>query len=183
MKFTSTDIPGLLVIQAEPFSDQRGQFFRTFAREEFLAHGLDLNFIQHNQATNTKRGTWRGLHFQNPPYTETKLIRCIRGKIWDVVLDLRSGSGTFLKWISFELSAEKKNMLLVPAGLAHGYITLEDNSELIYLHTSSYQPNSEGGIRYDDPRIGLDLPVPVEVISDRDRSYPFLTTNFTGLEL
>ncbi|HNP49498.1 MAG TPA: dTDP-4-dehydrorhamnose 3,5-epimerase [Bacteroidia bacterium] len=183
MKFTTTEIAGLVCIEPEPYSDQRGQFYRTFEREEFLMHGFELNFIQHNHASNYSKGTWRGLHFQYPPYAEIKLIRCIRGSIWDVVVDLRKDSSTFLKWKSFELSAENKVMLLVPSGMAHGYITLENQSELIYLHTSTYQPNSEGGIRYDDPLLKLQLPIPIEVVSDRDRSYSFLETDYKGLEL
>jgi dTDP-4-dehydrorhamnose 3,5-epimerase len=183
MKFIQTGIEGAYLIEPEIARDDRGAFFRTFDENQFADVGVKKKFVQHNHSINFKKGTWRGFHFQLPPAAETKLVRCVHGKIFDIVLDLRKGSQTFLQWKGFELSRENKMQLLIPEGCAHGFITLEDQSELTYHHTAFYDPHAEAGIRNDDPRIMLKLPVAIENISERDRSFAFLGDEFKGLEL
>lgn len=183
MKINPTDMKGVYLIDTDVFRDERGEFFRTYSREAINAIQPGLDFIQHNHALNFRKGTWRGLHFQYPPFAETKLIRCLRGKVCDVVVDLRSKSPTFLEVRYFDLSAENKKMLLLPAGFAHGYITLEEQTELLYLHTSTYEPTAEGGLRFDDPALKIQLPIQVTLLSERDRSYPFITSDFKGIDL
>lgn len=183
MKFIQTGIGGAWLIEPEVTGDDRGAFFRTFDEKLFAEAGMNKKFVQHNHSINYKKSTWRGFHYQLPPAAEFKLVRCVRGRIFDIVLDLRSGSETFLQWKGFDLSRENKKQLLIPEGCAHGFVTLEDQSELTYHHTMSYQPQSEAGIRHDDPRIRLKLPVPIETISDRDKSFGFLAADFNGIEL
>ena len=183
MRFIETEIEGLFLIKPEVLEDNRGQFFRVYDKKDFAAIELKREFVQWNHSINSNKGTWRGLHFQFPPFTETKLIRCIRGKIYDVILDIRRNSKTFLKWKSYELSAANKEMIVVPDGCAHGFQTLEDNSEILYHHTAFYEPSAESGIRFDDSVINLTTPLPVSVISERDQTYKFLTDDFKGIEL
>jgi dTDP-4-dehydrorhamnose 3,5-epimerase len=183
MKFIQTGIEGAYLVEPVVIADDRGEFFRTFDEKLFAVTGLMKKFVQHNHSINYKKGTWRGFHYQLPPTAETKLVRCVRGRIFDIVLDLRRGSGTFMHWKGFELSAENKNQLLIPEGCAHGFITLEDQSELTYHHTMFYTPGSEGGIRHDDPRIKLKLPAAIENISERDQSFHFITDDFKGIAL
>ena len=181
MNFTQTEIKGAYLIEPEIFRDDRGEFFRTYDELLFEQTGLKKKFIQFNHSLNYKAGTWRGFHFQLPPKTETKLIRCVAGKIFDVVLDLRKGSPTFLQWKGFELSAENRKQLLIPDGCAHGFVTLEDFSAIIYHHTELYDSAVEAGVRYDDPKINLSLPVAVTVVSERDRSFPYLLSDYKGI--
>ena len=183
MKFIQTGIEGAYIVEPEVISDDRGAFFRTFDEKLFAGAGLNRKFVQHNHSINYKKGTWRGFHYQLPPAAETKLVRCVQGSIFDLVLDLRKGSKTFLQWKGFELSRQNKKQLLIPEGCAHGFITLEDLSELTYHHTAYYDVRAEAGIRHDDPRIKLKLPLEIENISDRDRSFAFLRNEFNGLEL
>ncbi|MBK5284696.1 MAG: dTDP-4-dehydrorhamnose 3,5-epimerase [Bacteroidia bacterium] len=182
MNFTRIEIEGVYLVEPNVIVDKRGEFFRTFDEELFSGTGLKKNFVQFNHSVNFLKGTWRGFHYQLPPKTETKLIQCVNGKILDIVLDLRKNSKTFLQWRGFELSAKNKIQVLIPDGCAHGFITLEDNSELIYHHTQFYDAKSESGIRYDDARLNLILPIQITLISDRDKSYPFLTDDFKGIE-
>lgn len=182
MKFSETKIKECYVIGCEPMEDERGIFFRTFDRNEFRATGLKKDFVQHNVSINAKKGTVRGMHFQFPPYSELKLIHCITGKIFDVVIDLRKSSTTFLQWICVELSPSAFNLLLIPEGCAHGFQTLEDHSTLLYYHTSAYRKESEGGIRYDDPLFKITWPLPVSMISERDQNHPLLAPTFKGLD-
>ncbi|MGT2489673.1 dTDP-4-dehydrorhamnose 3,5-epimerase family protein [Cupriavidus basilensis] len=137
--------------------------------------------VQANHSRTCKVGALRGLHFQSPPHAEMKLVRCIRGRVWDVVLDLRAGSPTFLQWHGEELSAANARMLVIPEGCAHGFQVLEPESELLYLHTASYAPEAEGGVRYDDPAFGIRWPSPVAEVSARDVSHPILSTGFSGI--
>jgi len=183
MKFIQTGIEGAWIIEPELIGDDRGAFFRTFDENLFTTAGLKKKFVQHNHSINYKKGTWRGFHFQRPPASESKLIRCVHGRIFDIVLDIRRGSKTFLQWKGFELSGENKNQFLIPEGCAHGFITLEDQSELTYHHTAFYDPGTEAGIRHDEPLIRLKLPATIENISERDRSFAFLGNEFNGLEL
>ncbi len=163
------------------FKDERGWFARTFCKEEFKQQGLGVEWVQINHSFTEKRGTLRGMHFQNPPYSEIKLVRCISGALYDVAIDLRKDSPTFLEWFGVELSAENKKMLYIPDGFAHGFLTLTDNCEIMYHHSAYYTPDAEGGIEFDDPIVNINWPVTVSEISERDKNHPYLTENFKGL--
>lgn len=175
MKFIETPLNGAYVIELEPFSDERGLFARTFCKRDFEKIGFDKEFVQFNFSLTLMKGTIRGLHYQLPPFSETKLIRCVRGKVYDVLVDLRENSSTYLKWFAVELSEENMKMALIPEGFAHGFQTLEDNSQLIYHHTAFYTPGYESGLRYNDPQIGIKWPLDVSVISEKDLNNPLLT--------
>jgi dTDP-4-dehydrorhamnose 3,5-epimerase len=173
MRLKETEIPGAYVLELAPIGDERGFFARAWARAELEAHGLDARVEQCNIAYNERRGTLRGLHFQHPPHAEVKLVRCTRGAIWDVVVDLRPGSPAHLRWTAVELTAENRLALYVPEGLAHGYQTLEDGSEVHYQHSVAYAPEAADGVRWDDPAFGIHWPRADErVISARDRAWP-----------
>jgi dTDP-4-dehydrorhamnose 3,5-epimerase len=181
MKFNESPITGVFVVTAQPHLDDRGWFARMFCKNEFREIGIDAEFVQLNQSFNHVTGTFRGMHYQAPPYAEKKLIRCVAGAILDFVIDLRKGSPTFLNSYAIELSAENKTMLLIPEGIAHGFITLEDKTSLLYHHTAVHHPASERGLRFNDPRVKLELPRPITVISDRDKGYPLLENDFVGI--
>jgi dTDP-4-dehydrorhamnose 3,5-epimerase len=183
MKFTETPLRGSFVVDPQPFSDDRGWFARTFCKKEFEQVGHHKEWVQFNHSLTYKKGSIRGMHFQYPPHSEIKMIRCIAGSIFDVIIDLRQGSPTFLQWFGVELSAGNKKILYIPEGFAHGFQTLTDNCELIYHHTSIYTPGAEGGIRFDDKRIGIEWKLPVTDISDRDKNHSFLNESFTGIKL
>lgn len=174
MKFHQTELAGAYVIEIEPRADERGFFARTWCQQELQQHGLNTNVVQANMSYNTAKGTLRGMHYQVAPYAETKLVRCTRGAIYDVIVDLRPDSPTFARWIGVELTADNRRALYVPEGFAHGFITLEDNTDVMYQVTAFYTPGAEGGLRYDDPAFGITWPRPVTVISDKDQSWaPF----------
>jgi dTDP-4-dehydrorhamnose 3,5-epimerase len=181
MRFTPTPLSGSFVIDLQPFEDERGWFARFYCKDEFAQIGHTREWVQMNHSFTREKGAVRGMHFQLPPFRETKMVRCISGCVYDVIVDLRSGSPGFLKVFGAELSAGNKKMLYIPEGFAHGFQVLEENSELIYLHTETYQPGSEGGIRYDDPMLGIIWPQAVTTVSERDRSHPLLTENFKGI--
>ena len=183
MKFTETPLKGSFIVGLEPFSDERGWFARTFCKNEFQQIGHDKEWVQLNHSVTYKKASIRGMHFQYPPHSEIKMVRCISGAIYDVIIDLRNGSPSFLRWFGAELSAANKKMLYIPEGFAHGFQTLEENCELIYHHTSFYTPGAEGGIRYDDPQVGIDWKLPVTDISERDKNHPALNGTFTGIKL
>lgn len=183
MKFIKTPIDGVFVIKPHLFSDDRGWFGRTFCKNEFLDNGMDINFVQLNQSFNRRKGTFRGMHYQVPPFTEKKLIRCVTGSIIDYVVDIREGSPTFLKHFEVCLSADNMDMILVPEGVAHGFYTLEDRTTLIYHHTEFHNAPSERGIRFNDPIINIKLPGPISIISDRDQGYPLLSDQFAGVSI
>ena len=183
MKFRRTELDGVFLIDIEPQTDDRGWFARTFCKKEFAEAGCPAEFVQINQSFNKTAHTFRGFHFQLPPMQETKLIRCVSGSLRDFVIDLRKGSKTFLRNIEVNLSAENQKSILIPGGFAHGFLTLEDNTSLIYHHTQYYSPSSERGLRFDDPAIGLHLEKLIKVVSDRDRSYPILEQTFLGIEI
>ncbi len=172
MKFVETLLPGVYVIYPEFHSDERGLFVRTFCREEFVLRGLNPSVVQCSTSWNRVRGTVRGMHYQVPPHSEYKLVRCTRGRLYDVVLDLRSSSPTYGEWIGYELDPESRAAVYVPPGCAHGYQTLEDGTEVFYQMSEAYCPSHATGVRWDDPAFGITWPLPVSVISERDRLWP-----------
>ena len=175
MKFTPTKIPGAYLIEIEPHTDERGFFARSFCADEFQQHGLNTNFVQCNISFTSKRGTIRGMHYQIAPDTETKLVRCTRGAIYDVILDLRPQSPTFRQWVSAELTAANHRMFYIPSGCAHGLQTLVDDTEVFYQMAGLYNAASARGVRWNDLAFRIEIPLAVSVINDRDREYP----NFT----
>ena len=183
MEFLPTPIHGAFEIKLTPFSDERGVFSRVFCQDELTKIGHSQAIVQINQSQNRAKATIRGMHFQYPPHAEIKIIRCLNGKVFDVMVDLRKGSPSFLKWHAIELSPEAFNMVYIPAGCAHGFQALEDHSELLYLHTEFYNRASEGAIRFDDPLIGIRWPLPPAHISEKDKSYPLLDQSFLGISL
>lgn len=171
MKFTETKLKGAYIINIEPRTDTRGFFARAFCQKEFAAHGLKSDIAQANVAFNIKRGTLRGMHFQYPPAAETKLVRATRGAILDIIVDLRPESPTYLEHIAVELSEDTGRALYVPERFAHGYQVLRDKTETSYQVGEFYTPGVEGGLLYNDPRLGLSWPLPVSVISDKDAAW------------
>jgi dTDP-4-dehydrorhamnose 3,5-epimerase len=172
MRFVPTTLQGVFAIELERLEDQRGFFARAWCQHEFKEHGLNPHVVQCNLSFNRKQGTVRGMHYQVEPYQETKLVRCARGAIFDVVIDLRRHSPTFMRWFGIELSADNRKMLYVPEGFAHGYQTLQDDSEVFYQVSEFYQPGSEAGIRWDDPAFGIEWPLEGTMISEKDRAHP-----------
>ncbi|HEX4074015.1 MAG TPA: dTDP-4-dehydrorhamnose 3,5-epimerase [Candidatus Acidoferrales bacterium] len=172
MKFQETKLPGVFELHIEPKADERGFFARSWCRNEFEAHGLDPRLVQCNISFNKRKGTLRGVHYQLAPNAETKLVRCTQGAIYDVIVDLRPGSPTFKQWAAIVLSAEKRNMAYVPENCAHGFLTLDDETEVSYQMSQFYDAGSARGVRWDDPAFGISWPAAVEVISERDRTYP-----------
>ena len=183
MQFIETPLKGLYLIQLKILKDDRGFFARTFCKEQFSTIGFDKEFVQFNHSFNTLKGTIRGMHYQKPPFAETKLIRCTQGSVYDVAVDLRKGSPTYLQSFGVELSAENMICILIPEGFAHGFQTLEDNTSLIYHHTSYYTPNTEGGVRYDDTALNIPWPLPPINISLKDLSYLLIDQNFKAINL
>jgi dTDP-4-dehydrorhamnose 3,5-epimerase len=171
MRFTATEIEGAWIVDLEERTDDRGFFARAFCREEFAAHGLDFDVQQANISRSERAGTLRGLHFQYPPAGETKFVRCISGAIHDVAVDLRAGSPTFGRHVGTELSATNHRALIVPAGCAHGFMSLLDGTEAMYLVNQKYTPAEEGGLRYDDPDLGIVWPMAATTLSDKDLSW------------
>jgi dTDP-4-dehydrorhamnose 3,5-epimerase len=171
MRFRSLELPGAYLIEAERHEDERGFFVRTWCREEFARHVNDISFVQASQSFNRRTGTLRGLHFQAPPFAETKLVRCIRGAAYDVIADIRPGSPTYGRWLSTELSEENGLALLVPEGMAHGFQTLADGTVLAYQISAVHRPEAARGIRWNDPALGVKWPLPVSAISARDQEW------------
>lgn len=174
MKFTETELKGAFTVALEPRRDHRGFFSRTFCAREFEAHNLKPAVAQCNLSFNHSKGTLRGMHYQLHPATETKFIRCTKGAIYDVIIDLRPDSDTYLQHIAVELSAENRLALYVPEMFAHGYQALTDNTEIIYQVSEFYTPNQERGLRYDDPALGIEWPLPITEISDKDANWDLL---------
>jgi dTDP-4-dehydrorhamnose 3,5-epimerase len=172
MIYRETNIPAVFEIGLEPASDQRGFFARTWCRKEFEAHGLNPMLVQCSVSFNTRKGTLRGMHYQASPSAEAKLVRCTKGAIYDVVVDLRPSSRTYRKWTGAVLSAVNRHMMYVPEGCAHGFLTLEDESEVFYQMSEFYSPGSAKGVRWNDPAFQIAWPDAIEVISERDRTYP-----------
>ena len=172
MKFRETEIPGVFEIELETMPDERGFFARTWCQKEFAIHGLSPKLVQCSVSFNKRKGTLRGLHYQVAPHAETKLVRCTRGAIYDVVLDLRPQSPKFKDVVGVTLTAEKRNMIYVPEGCAHGFLTLEEGTEVFYQMSEFQSPESARGVRFDDPAFRIAWPEKIEVISERDRNYP-----------
>jgi dTDP-4-dehydrorhamnose 3,5-epimerase len=172
MRFTHLAISGACLIEPEPVGDGRGSFARNFCAREFAEHGLATDFPQHSISRNAQKGTLRGMHYQTPPHEEAKLVWCTRGAIFDVCLDLRRNSQTFGQWESFELSADKASQLYIPAGCAHGFQTLTDDTEVFYRISQYYAPEASTGVRFDDPAFAIKWPLAITAMSDRDRALP-----------
>lgn len=174
MKFVELEIPGAYRIELAPIADERGSFTRTFCRRTWEERGLNAHVAQCNVTTNRRRGTVRGLHYQAEPHAEAKLIRVVRGRVFDVIVDLRPGSPTRLRWVAVTLTAGDHSLLYVPEGCAHGYQTLEEETELFYQMSAAYHPEAARGLRPEDPALAIPWPLPVSGISERDRSFPLL---------
>ena len=175
MIFRETSLPGAWLLEPERFEDERGFFVRTYSRDEFAKRGLDPTIAQCSVSYNHLRGTLRGLHFQTAPHEEVKLVRVTRGAVWDVIVDLRTDSPTFKQHFSIVLSAERGNQLYIPKGMAHGFQTLEDATEVFYQISEPYAAEAARGYRWDDPAFAIPWPEPVTVISERDRGLPFFS--------
>lgn len=172
MLFQESSLKGAWIIELEPISDCRGFFTRTFCTNEYTQRGLDASFPQHSLSRSLARGTLRGMHFQRSPHEEVKVVTCVKGEVWDVVLDLRPDSPTFRRWEGFNLTAENRRRIYIPKGFAHGFQTLSDDTEVSYLISAPYRPEAASGVRYDDPAFAIEWPLPVAAISDKDRSWP-----------
>ena len=179
MNIQPTELPGVVIITPHVFKDSRGFFFESYNAEQFKAHGIDTVFVQDNHSQST-RGTFRGLHFQMPPMAQDKLVRCTRGAIWDVAVDIRVGSPTFGHWVGVELSADNFRQILVPTGFAHGFCVLSDEAEVLYKTSAVYSATHERGIAWDDPDIGIAWPIAEPLLSDHDRRAKSLAAYLAG---
>ena len=176
MTFRETTLPGVWLIDPDVFADDRGAFVRAWVRDEFAEHGLETDLVQGAIATNRMRGTIRGLHYQVAPHGQAKLVRAIRGRVFDVAVDLRPDSPTYRQWLGVELDSDNRRMLYLPRGIAHGYQTLTDDAEVFYFVSAAYAPDHQQGLRWNDPAIGITWPLgPPTAINDRDASYPDLS--------
>jgi dTDP-4-dehydrorhamnose 3,5-epimerase len=183
MKFVKTEIEKLYIIEPEPIKDDRGIFYRVFCKKELKAIGHNKEIVNINLSFTKKEGTIRGMHFQYPPKAEIKIVKCISGSVYDVAIDLRGDSKTFLKWHSQVLSDGNMKLMYIPEGFAHGFQTLEDNSEVLYFVTEFYSPKLEGGVAYNDPKINIKWPLELTEISDKDLQIEFLESDFKGIPL
>lgn len=178
---TETPLAGLKVLKRQQLTDSRGFISRLFCAQEFTAIGWNRSIAQINQTSTLYKGSIRGMHFQHPPFSEMKLVSCLRGEIWDVAVDIRSDSPTFLQWYGVSLSADNCLGLMIPEGFAHGFQTLTDNAELLYCHSAAYHPEAEGGLHPMDPDLAIDWPLPAANISARDISQPLVHVSFKGI--
>jgi dTDP-4-dehydrorhamnose 3,5-epimerase len=181
VKIHKTSIPDLNVVQSSITNDERGGFSRLYCQREISEIIGSRRIVQINHSSTNEAGTLRGLHFQYAPHAEMKLVRCLKGRVWDVAVDLRQGSPSFLRWHAEELSPLNARMMVIPEGFAHGFQVLDPSSELLYLHTEFYHTSSEGGLRYDDPLLAIRWPVAVTNLSHRDASHSFVETHFSGI--
>lgn len=184
-RFRIQDLPisGLKLIERQRLEDSRGFFSRLFCTDELAAAGWSSSIVQINQSRTYSSGAVRGMHFQVQPAAEKKLVTCLRGTVWDVAVDLRSGSPTFLQWHGLYLSSENAHALMIPEGFAHGFQVIEPDSELLYLHTAPYTPSAEGGIRFNDPKLGIAWPLNVTDLSERDTNHPLIDEDFQGVSV
>jgi len=180
--FKETRLKGAYIIEIDPLTDERGFFARSWCREEFKARGLNSRLVQCNISYNQRKGTLRGMHYQVAPYQEAKLVRCTRGAIYDVIIDLRPDSITFKQWVAVELSAENRKMIYIPEGFAHGFQTLEDGTEVFYQMSEYYHSECARGVRWDDPAFTIQWPEDERIISAKDRSYPLFTVEKEDLK-
>ena len=183
MKIIHTPLQDAFIIEPEAIMDDRGLFTRVFCQNELRFIFRDNNIVQINHSLTKQRGALRGMHFQYPPRAEIKIVKCLNGSVFDVIIDLHKGSPTFLEWYGEILSTKNMKMIYIPKGFAHGFQTLEDNCELLYLHTEFYSPGHEGGIRYDDPMVNVSWPLRITDISEKDRNHPLLSRDFEGIDL
>jgi len=180
MTVIKTAIADVYIVEPSVFEDSRGFFMESWSERAFEEAGFFYNFVQDNHSASTAKGTLRGIHFQRGEKAQAKLVRCIKGSVLDIVVDLRSGSSTYKKWISVELSAENKRQLLIPRGFGHGFVTLTDHTEFLYKADNYYAPEAEGGIRWNDPELGIDWGIDEPVLSQKDRGLPWLRDVETG---
>lgn len=183
VKISPAEIKGAAIVHTDEFVDSRGFFYRAYCENEISSIIGSRKICQINISTTKVKGTIRGLHYQLPPDQEMKLVRCIRGKVWDVIVDLRKNSSTFLKWFATELSPQNNEMIVVPEGCAHGFQVLENDSELLYLHTAFYNSNNEKGLRFDDPAVDIKWPMSEIILSDRDKQHSLLEPTFQGYKI
>ncbi len=183
MRVLPTAIQGVSVVETQMIEDPRGSFARLFCQQELHEILGPRKIVQINQSTTRQPGAVRGMHYQHPPSAEMKLVRCLKGRVWDVAIDLREGSTTFLQWHGEELSADNAKMLVIPEGCAHGFQVLETDSQLLYLHTEFYAPDTEDGVAYNDPKLAISWPLPVTGLSERDRDLSPLSIKFSGLSV
>lgn len=181
MKVEATLLPGVMVVEGGAFDDDRGAFQRLFCEEELAEVLCGRRIVQINHSRTASVGAIRGMHYQRPPHAEMKLIRCLKGQVYDVAVDLRAGSATFLRWHGEILTPENRRMLVIPEGCAHGFQVLEPQSELLYLHTASYVPTAEDAVLYNDPQLGVAWPLPARALSARDSACPLLDDSFSGI--
>lgn len=182
MMFTETRLPGVFVVEPKIFGDHRGFFMESWSQRAFEEAGLHYNFVQDNHSSSTVKGTLRGIHFQRGDKAQAKLVRCVKGAVLDVAIDLRPSSLCYKKWIGVELSAENKKQLLIPRGFGHGFVTLTDDVEFLYKADNPYAPEADGGIRWNDPDIGVDWGVYTPILSEKDSKSPYLKDTITGFE-
>ncbi|RZS79355.1 dTDP-4-dehydrorhamnose 3,5-epimerase [Phyllobacterium myrsinacearum] len=178
MRFTETELSGAWLVETLPHHDARGSFARTFCTQEFREHGLAAEFVQHSASHSLTMHTVRGMHFQKAPHAEVKLVSCIRGAVWDVIIDLRPDSRSYRRYAGFELSEGNHRQLYIPKGFAHGFQTLSNDAVVSYLISEFYHPAAADGVRFDDPAFAIDWPAPPAVLSEKDRSWPLLGAQF-----
>lgn len=183
MNFGNTIFDNVFIIHQTPKSDKRGDLIRLYCKNEMNEFGINRDIVQINQTNTIKKGTFRGFHYQNPPFCETKIIQCMRGKILDIIIDLRQNSPTFLKHFTVELSGNEYIAIIIGEGFAHGFQTLSDNVQMLYMHTEFYKADAEAGLRYDDDRLGIKLPLEVTEISERDMNHHVIDEGFKGIYL
>ena len=183
MKIVSTEIRGVAVVDTNPVTDHRGSFTRLFCEQELQSLVGARHIVQINRSRTVKKGAVRGFHYQQAPHAEMKMVLCLKGRVWDVAVDLRAGSKTLLRWHAEELSENNSRMMVIPEGCAHGFQVLEPDSEILYLHTAFYNPSSEGGVQPTDPRLGIPWPLLIHDLSVRDSNHPLLQDDFAGLRV
>jgi len=183
VKLHKTPLDGLYEIQMAAVSDTRGKFSRLFCEQDFTSIRPDLHFTQINLSETRQKGTIRGMHYQTLPAAEAKLIHCLRGRVFDVAVDLRYGSRTFLQWHAVELAHDNDRAVFIPEGFAHAFQTLTDDVQLLYLHTAPWAPNCEAGLRHDDPRLTIAWPYPATLVSDKDSNYPLIDESYIGVRV
>ncbi len=176
MQIEETALPGVVILTPRRFGDDRGFFSESWSRKVLASHGIDIDFVQDNHSVSARTGTLRGLHFQSPPHAQAKLVRCGRGRLFDVAVDIRGGSATYGKWVGVELSFENGKQLLIPEGFLHGFVTREPDTEIVYKCSDYYAPECDGAVRFDDPAIGIDWGLTGEpVLSEKDAKAPLLS--------
>lgn len=183
MRLVETAIKGVMVAETSPVKDHRGAFARLFCEQDLKPAIADRHIVQINHSRTNRVGAVRGMHFQDAPHAEMKMVRCLKGRVWDVAVDLRKDSPTFLHWLAVELSGEGAEMMIIPEGCAHGFQVLEADSEVLYLHTAAYVPSAEAGLRHDDPRLSIDWPLEVADLSERDKVHQLLKGDYCGVEI